>query len=93
MPKQYEIKANDGHVCLIEANNEADAMEIATIRMGFLAINPLKNYAVYSNIDGECECCLCECNDNCVHSGAYRRLPKSKGGLGLCKKINRRKKQ
>ena len=31
----------------------------------------------------ECNCCRCE-RKECIHRGAYRRLPQEIGGLGLC---------
>lgn len=36
----------------------------------------------------KCDCIKCEkANSTCIHFDAYRRLPKSKGGLGLCPKL------
>lgn len=34
-----------------------------------------------------CDCTNCQ--ENCVHRDAYRRLPKIDGGLSLCKKLNK----
>lgn len=41
----------------------------------------------YKNEDRKCECLKCEMRDSCIHNGAFRRLPKEVGGLGLCKKL------
>lgn len=33
----------------------------------------------------EYKACYCpECKRHCIHNGAYRRMPKIDGGLGLC---------
>ncbi len=34
----------------------------------------------------KCDCTQCE-RENCIHRGAYRRVPKIDGGLGLCPKL------
>ena len=34
----------------------------------------------------KCDCTQCE-KENCIHRGAYRRVPKIDGGLGLCPKL------
>ena len=37
----------------------------------------------------ECDCSKCEHKENCIHKGAYRRLPQEIGGLGLCKNLKK----
>lgn len=32
-------------------------------------------------------CEICERANDCIHKGAFRRLPRSEGGLGLCKNL------
>lgn len=32
-----------------------------------------------------CDCTTCD--KDCIHKGAYRRLPESDGGLGLCPRL------
>lgn len=34
----------------------------------------------------KCDCTNCK-RENCIHRGAYRRVPKIDGGLGLCPKL------
>lgn len=36
-----------------------------------------------------CNCIKCEEKKDCIHEGAFRRLPKCEGGLGLCPKLKR----
>jgi len=38
------------------------------------------------------ECNCGKCINPCIHKGAYRRLPKEIGGLGLCENLNKKKK-
>ena len=35
----------------------------------------------------ECDCRKCQYKTDCPHNGAFRRLPKEIGGLGLCKNL------
>ena len=36
----------------------------------------------------QCNCFKCEkTSKTCIHFEAYRRLPRSQGGLGLCPKL------
>ena len=35
----------------------------------------------------ECDCSKCDKKVACPHVGAFRRLPKEIGGLGLCKNL------
>ncbi len=37
----------------------------------------------------ECDCSVCQHKDDCIHKGAYRRLPEEIGGLGLCKNLKK----
>ncbi len=41
----------------------------------------------YKNEDQACECWKCEYAILCVHKDAFRRLPKTVGGLGACPKL------
>jgi DNA-directed RNA polymerase subunit RPC12/RpoP len=41
----------------------------------------------YQNEGNKCECWKCELEKECIHNGAFRRLPRSEGGLGLCPKM------
>ena len=41
---------------------------------------------IYKNEDRKCDCYECE-KLHCPHRVAYRRLPRSVGGLGLCPKL------
>lgn len=34
-----------------------------------------------------CYCPKCEKRKDCIHSGAFRRVPKIDGGLGLCPRL------
>ena len=36
----------------------------------------------------ECDCTKCK-NKDCVHRGAYRRVPRIDGGLGLCPNLSK----
>lgn len=36
-----------------------------------------------------CNCSKCKCKSKCMHSEAFRRLPREIGGLGLCKNLNK----
>ena len=35
----------------------------------------------------KCNCTQCD-KENCVHRGAFRRVPRIDGGLGLCPNLN-----
>lgn len=35
----------------------------------------------------KCDCTQCD-KENCVHRGAFRRVPRIDGGLGLCPNLN-----
>ena len=35
-----------------------------------------------------CYCPECVKREECIHNGAYRRLPEVDGGLGLCPNLN-----
>ena len=37
----------------------------------------------------KCACENCK-NSNCIHRNAFRRLPQSGGGLGLCPNLNKK---
>ena len=36
----------------------------------------------------KCDCSKCNQQKSCIHSGAYRRVPRIDGGLGLCPNLN-----
>ena len=37
----------------------------------------------------KCDCTECD-KENCIHRGAYRRVPEIDGGLGLCPNLDRK---
>lgn len=37
----------------------------------------------------KCYCPDCKEKENCIHRDAFRRYPKSNGGLGLCPNLNK----
>jgi len=37
----------------------------------------------------ECNCTKCKHAEDCPHKGAYRRMPREIGGLGLCKNLHK----
>lgn len=37
----------------------------------------------------KCNCIKCENKKTCIHYQAFRRLPRSEGGLGLCPKLKK----
>lgn len=41
----------------------------------------------YKNEDKKCECWKCELQDKCQFKDKFQRLPRTKSGLGLCKKL------
>lgn len=45
-------------------------------------------YGKYRNSDKECACDMCERRNDCRYAGKKIRLPRDKGGRGLCFKIN-----
>lgn len=56
-------------------------------REGFAETNWKMSYEEYVQ-------CYCpHCKKNCIHQGAYRRLPEIDGGLGLCPNLKGEKKE
>ena len=45
------------------------------------------NYKMTYEEFQKCDCTRCDKKD-CVHRGAYRRMPRIDGGLGLCPNLN-----
>lgn len=41
------------------------------------------NYKMSYTEYNKCDCSKCN-RENCIHRGAFRRLPQIDGGLGLC---------
>jgi hypothetical protein len=59
---------------------------------GYLCLSDIEqdmkeNAWYYENRDKKCECHKCELKEDCIHRGAYRRMPSDVGGLGLCRKL------
>lgn len=48
----------------------------------------LEKSFIYTNESRECECFLCEKRHTCYISDRFQRLPRDKGGIGLCLKLN-----
>lgn len=42
------------------------------------------NYKMTFEEYQKCDCTKCSDKKECIHNGAYRRIPKIDGGLGLC---------
>jgi hypothetical protein len=52
----------------------------------------MENKKEYKNDEKKCECHFCEkTQEDCIHWGAYRRMPEKVGGLGLCPKLKIKK--
>lgn len=45
------------------------------------------NYKITYEQYQKCNCLICD-KANCPHRGAYRRLPRIDGGLGLCPNLD-----